>query len=256
MISCKLQGGLGNQLFQIAATHALALRNNDTSCFDIGGCYTPLQGHTASKYANNILSNVLNVSGHRFSSIYHEPRFGYQPIPYAPNRHLIGYFQSEKYFEDYKREIKNLFKITQVDAAKEILEPYTGKGKLITSVHIRRGDYLNNPAYHPTSSFEYYKEAMELIGDSIFIFISDDIDWVKANFIGENYTYSTASDELTDLAIMTLCDHNIIANSSFSWWGAYLNPNKGKIVIAPKEWFGPNGHKDTEDVTPDNWLRL
>jgi hypothetical protein len=97
---------------------------------------------------------------------------------------------------------------------------------------------------------------MNLIGDSTFIFISDDINWVKENFKGDNIIYSPFKSDIDDLTLMVKCDNNIIANSSFSWWGAYLNKNENKKIIAPKEWFGPNGPKDTQDIIPENWLKI
>ena len=102
MISCKLQGGLGNQMFQIATAHALAIRNDDKSCFTIDSCYTPNQGFTASKYKDNVLSKVLNVPNFVPSKTYLENGFSSSEIPYGENLMLYGYFQSWKYFKDCK----------------------------------------------------------------------------------------------------------------------------------------------------------
>ena len=82
------------------------------------------------------------------------------------------------------------------------------------------------------------------------------MSWVKENFIGDNFFYSQYDNEILDLSLMSICDNNIISNSSFSWWGAYLNKNKNKTVIAPNQWFGPNGPKDTQDIIPENWIKL
>jgi hypothetical protein len=97
---------------------------------------------------------------------------------------------------------------------------------------------------------------MELIGDSIFVFISDDINWVKEHFKGDNIVYSPFKTDIDDLILMSKCDNNIIANSSFSWWGAYLNKNEDKKVVAPIEWFGVNGPKDIQDIIPKNWIKI
>lgn len=252
MISCKLQGGLGNQLFQIAAAHALALRNNDVSGFNFNNCYTPQQGHTSNKYRDSFLSKVNEINDFKFEHYYNELRFGYDEISYRENLLINGSFQSEKYFIDYKETIKNLFYVDLTDIKKTVNE--LSNGNVITSIHIRRGDYLNNPNFHKPCELGYYLKAMEHIGNGLFIIVSDDIKWCKQNIIGDNIIYTPFTNEIDDLKLMQSCDNNIIANSSFSWWGAYLNNNHNRTVIAPKEWFGVNGPKDTDDVIPIGWI--
>lgn len=269
MVTCKLMGGLCNQLFQIAATHALALRNNDISVFDLNNCYTPNQGYTSIKYKDSIFSKINNVDlGSDFinrmmydelNKIYNEPNFSYTNIDYIEGMCLVGYFQSEKYFIDFKEEIINLFTISDEDKIKikKFFSWYRLLDKPITSVHIRRGDYLKHPNFHPVCSVEYFNKAIKEIGDSYFVFVSDDMNWVKKTFNGNNnYVYSEFNDEILDLTLMVLCDNNIISNSSFSWWGAYLNPNTDKKIIAPKKWFGIEGPKDTQDLIPSNWITI
>ena len=132
-----------------------------------------------------------------------------------------------------------------------------GSEGAMTSVHIRRGDYISSPhmtEFHTNlSETDYYQKAMEIIGGD-FMFISDDIEWCKENFKGDNIFYSPFTEELEDLCLMTYCTNNIIANSSFSWWGAYLGFD-GK-VIAPNNWFGPKGPKKTQDLIPNNWIKI
>jgi hypothetical protein len=257
MITCQLQGGIGNQLFQIAATYALALKNNDTCIFNFMNCNTPLQGNPSGKYKNNILKNVVENLDFEPRVYFREESFSYQELPYAEGLCLIGYFQSEKYFIDYNDEIKKLFSISfnDVRTIREFFNFWGCLDKPITSVHVRRGDYLKNSEFHEPCSIEYYQKAMQEIGDSYFIFISDDMDWVKENFKGTNIIYSTLNDEILDFTLMTQCDNNIIANSSFSWWGAYLNKNNN-TVIAPKKWFGPSGPKDSQDIIPEYWVKI
>ncbi len=255
MISCKLQGGLCNQMFQIAAAHALALRNNDVSGFNIDVCYTPQQGNPANYYKNNIFKNIKDVKGYPFKNYYNETGFAYREIPYNADLLLNGSFQSDKFFKDFKNEIINLFHLdpNHINLIKKVIgfgsRPYT-------AVHVRRGDYLNNPSFHQPCDIQYFNRAMEIIGESNFIFLSDDMDWVKTNFSGNNIIYSPFTDDLSDFLLMTICDNNIIANSSFSWWGAYLNSTPDNKVIAPIQWFGPSGHQDTQDVIPENWLKI
>jgi hypothetical protein len=95
-----------------------------------------------------------------------------------------------------------------------------------------------------------------MMGDVDFIFVSDDMNWVKENFKGNNIFYSDNSEEILDLTLMSICDNNIIANSSFSWWGAFLNENPNKKVIAPSKWFGPEGPSDTQDIYPTEWITI
>jgi hypothetical protein len=244
MISCRLQGGLGNQMFQISAAYALALRNEDVACFNLSVCNTPMQGNESITYVNSIFSKICDNKNLNFEVLYNEPKFSFNEITYKQNMLLNGFFQSEKYFSDFKEEIKNLFELP-TDKVKKPIDK-------LTSVHVRRGDYLNLQDYHSILSKEYYLEAMKNF-EGNFMFFSDDMEWVKNNFKGDNILYSETNNELFDLTLMSICDNNIIANSSFSWWGAYLNKNENKKVIAPKKWFGPNGPKDINDIYPENW---
>jgi hypothetical protein len=255
MISCKLQGGLGNQMFQIAVTHALAKRNNDTYEFNFNDCYTPQQGNTSDKYVNNVFKNIKNSQSHNFDGYYQEPFFSYQEIPYKPNLYMVGSFQSEKYFYDCKDEIINLFDLTDINI-EEYKNILNFNENSFTAVHVRRGDYLNgaNLTIHSPCSKGYFLKALSHFPNSKFLFFSDDMNWVKENFTGENIYYSPCNDELQDFKLMSECDNNIISNSTFSWWASYLNRNKNKIVVGPSKWFGPAGHKDTQDVIPNDWI--
>jgi hypothetical protein len=239
MISCYLQGGLGNQMFQISATYALGLENNDRCCFDFDACNTPLQGNTSIKYKDNVLSKVCNSKVFP-SVVYHEPNFSYDKIPYKENSILVGYFQSEKYFKNYENEIRDLFKCDE-DIKKIIFEKYPQLNNEKTcSIHVRRGDYIKFNDHHEVQSIDYYKNALSYFdNDTHFLIFSDDINWCKNNFdFLENKTYCEGNEDFEDLYIMSFCKNNIMANSSFSWWGAWLNENINKTVISPKKWFG------------------
>jgi hypothetical protein len=258
MISCSLQGGLGNQMFQIAATVALSLRNNDIYEINLNICNTPNQGRNANQYFDTIFKKLNKSDNYEFVNFYNEPKFSYNEIPYQSNLLIKGYFQSEKYFEDFKENIKELFYFS--DDNKTIIENYFKdknlEDKPITSVHIRRGDYLLSCDFHLVCTLDYYKKAIKTIGDSYFVFISDDINWVKENFKSDNYFIPDFNDELLDMTLMTMCDNNIISNSSFSWWGAYLNEYPEKQIITPNRWFSTKGPSDTQDVIPNNWIKL
>lgn len=227
-------GRLGNQLFQVAATVALAVRNNDDYVFPPWS-YEPYFSLT------NCFSNAL-PNGPTFT----EPSFTYTPITYQPNLNLQGFFQSEKYFED------------QQDFIRSLLMPRQGYGIQYgyTSIHVRRGDYTNLTKEYAQLDMSYWGRAMQMIDAQKYIVFSDDIQWCKANFHGEKFIFSEGKTPADDLALMASCENQIIANSSFSWWGAYLNNNPSKKVIAPAQWFGPALSHDTKDLLPASWIKI
>jgi len=260
MISCFLQGGLGNQLFQIATTVSFALDNDIEPVFNLSTHYLPLQGNRAIKYKDNLYHNLklIDVSEYNKFNIYTEPKFSYNIIPdqlKQGNYILKGFFQSEKYFLHNRNKIIDLFN------PKEILNNQLIKYTPLLdgntcSIHIRRGDYIKFPNEHPILKIDYYEKAMKGIGmDVKFLIFSDDILWCKNNLKGDNLFFIDDHDYVS-LCLMSLCENNIIANSSFSWWGAWLNENKNKKVIAPKSWFGKNKNLNIKDIIPDTWIKI
>jgi hypothetical protein len=256
MISSFLMGGIGNQMFQIAAATSLAIENNDEAIFNFESCFTPLQGNPSSKYANNIFKKIKSSKNVIPEHIHKEACHSYKKIEYKNNLLLHGYFQSEKYFERNKQKIIDLFYINPENIS-SLQERYKNINLNDTvSVHVRRGDYLKFSDSHYLCEIEYYEKAMEQIPNKNFIFISDDIQWVKKNIKGNKIYYSDNNDEVLDLTLQTICCDNIIANSTFSWWGAYLNQNKNKKVIAPLRWFGKNSFLNQNDIVPSNWKKI
>lgn len=269
MITTYLQGGLGNQMFQIAATYSQAKKNKDRAVFNLENSHTPLQGKNSSKYQKTIFKEFENLSGvyNICNKTFQQPTHAYCEIPYETNQQLQGFFQSEKFFVNIKEEIINIFRKgisngypNQWDEIKkELSDLRNDLNKPIVSIHIRRGDYLKFKGIHDTCSVDYYNQAMEVmrkkIGDFHAYFISDDINWCT-NIFGNHGNFSKYTDEVDDLILMINCDHNIIANSSFSWWGAYLNENDDKVVIGPTKWFGPRGPKDQQDIIPEKWIKI
>ena len=264
MITCNLMGGLGNQMFQIAVAYNIAKLNNDEAAFNFLECTTILQGNNSSKYMGNIFSEFKNLSEIESLSFYKEKKFSFDKITYEPNLSLIGYFQSEKYFVESKTEICKKFisglkkEIEIFDKVKKFIKDINEKNLPIVTIHVRRGDYVGLQHIHKLCSLQYYQDSISFmvnkIGDFLPIIISDDKEWCKLVFnVG---VVSPFYDELEDLVLMINSDHNIIANSTFSWWGAYLNENENKIVISPKEWFGESGHQDQDDIIPTNWNKL
>jgi len=141
------------------------------------------------------------------------------------------------------------------DKHKELLD----RGNVV-AVHLRRGDYLNLPDHHPVMDLNYFMKAMKKFPkDSIFLVFSDDTDWCNANFpgIGEKFFIIEGQTDVEDFAMMTMCDHNCIANSSFSWWGAWLNDNPDKVVVAPNKWFGTAyANWNTDDLYCEDWIKI
>lgn len=253
-----LNGRLGNQMFQYAATMAAA--ENAAAVFAI-----PIENQELSKYFN-LSCKFFSIQDNRQIlsrlNIYQESSFNYnQNFSFiGDNTDLLGYFQTEKYFKKIEDKIRKEFSFK-----KEILDKCNEKiinlknqyNKKICSLHVRRGDYVNLQNYHSLCSLEYYKKAIDINSDCIFYVFSDDIQWCKQNFIEKKFIFSEQNSQEQDLCLMSLCDNNIIANSSFSWWGAWLNLNKEKQIIAPNNWFGPSykGH-DTTDLYCEDWIKI
>jgi len=248
MIITKLQGGLGNQLFQWAATYSASKKLNCDYFFDL------------SFYNNSVdrpfmLSNfdlkIEQFRGHQvFLKILNDD-FKYSPI--KDNCFLNGYWQSEKYFVDHKDDILNIIlsKNTE-DNTKRYISKYPCLLENTTSLHIRRGDYSKLEDTHPIQSLGYYHSALNILSPKNILIFSDDIAWCRSNLNFQNCVFVDGEDAISSLYLMSLCKSNIIANSTFSWWGAWLNKNKR--VIAPKKWFGINGPADWKDIYCEDWV--
>lgn len=243
MVTCSLVGRLGNQMFQIAATIAYAKKH--------GLPYSIPRKSSAEHIWPAYFKHFPFSDFPSRPFRYNEPGFEYNEIPAKPSIQLNGFFQSEKYFSEYRSEILEAFQV-----------PYKRLDGFV-SLHIRRGDYLQYADKHPPVTYEYISESVRSFidkGYSSFIVCSDDQKWCRENLkplelYGAVFTFSSETEPMADLTLMSCCEHNIISNSSFSWWAAWLNQNPDKIVIAPKLWFGPgNGHLNTKDLIPENWI--
>jgi hypothetical protein len=257
-VSCHLMGGLGNQLFQVATTFALAKDSNNLLKEEIVPIFPFLTDQNVSRtksYKDNILRKIHRIQENIKFLVYKERWFPYQQLPrysieYKDNNLMLdGYWQSYKYFDKYRDELKELFSPRDEDLLK--IKQYDFKNSL--SIHLRRGDYLNHPTIHLNLPISYYEEAFGIIKnfeiENIYIF-SDDIKWCKNHltFIKGNKTFVEEEDYI-ELYIMWNCNYHIIANSSFSWWGAYLS--NSKKVICPKRWFEVDGPKyNIDDIIP------
>lgn len=258
IVSTKLMGGLGNYLFQIATAYSISLRDNKTLICDNNDVLKIHRPYTV--YIDNIFRNVkFNTDLPEFK-MCHEPNFHYTEIPQLDGDiKLSGYFQSEKYFSMYRDDILSLFKMDEYTSS-YINEKYGDILKNETcSIHVRRGNYLSLQHCHPIQSISYYQNSINEIGlDKHYLIFSDDIEWCKNNFnFIPNKTFIEGNEDYQDLYLMSMCQDNIIANSSFSWWGGWLNENENKKVIAPLKWFGVNNlHLITDSLYCDKWKIL
>ncbi len=265
-VTVKLVGGLGNYMFQIACAYAYGLKHNKELILTTDDSVV-IHKHI-SRYKDTIMSNVNMVPSINFGphSVFNEPGFDYKEIPAIEgNVCLNGYFQSEKYFKEYSKEIKELFSYPKElplehDTSK-LSHKYGYLGAYTTcSIHVRRGDYLKSPDHHPEQTMNYYMKAIkQMPKDTVFIIFSDDIAWCKQNFpdLPEKFKFAEGNTDYEDLQLMMSANHNIITNSTFSWWAAWLNPNPDKKVVIPSTWFGPAyASYNTEDLYCENWIRI
>ena len=249
-------GRLGNQMFQFAALKGIARNRGFEYCFPPTknqNEWTDHQLFNPFKLSNTSQLNVQFIDPDRPTIVEQSFSFDERLFNECPDWVSIqGFFQSEKYFKNIEEEIRQDFIFKD-----EILNPSLktiSYWKSPLSLHIRRTDYLTN-SNHTTLPIEYYEKALSMFdADQEVIIFSDDPDWCLSHPLFENdrFMVSQTDSNYMDLCLMSLCKHHIIANSSFSWWGAWLA--KSEKVIAPSVWFGPgNADKNTSDLIPERW---
>lgn len=285
MIIVKIIGGLGNQMFQYSVGKCLAHLNDthlklDVSAFDeyrlrnfdlrhlgVNPDFATKEEIAALLPSHNFEKALQYFEPLKKRTVYREKYFHFDEnvLKLGTHVYLKGYFQSEKYFRPIENTIRNEF-IFSADLIKKMsdLSSKINSGNSV-SVHFRRGDISADAEsldYHGVIPESYYRAAFEIvkskIANPVFYFFSDDINWVKKNFTipgTEFVSELMTKNHIEDLYLMSQCRHNIIANSSFSWWGAWLNDNPDKIVIAPEKWFN-KGPKDTQDLIPAGWIKI
>jgi hypothetical protein len=292
VVISQILGGLGNQMFQFAAGRALSLERGQRLCLDISGFgdYPPHQGFELHRIfecrvPNATEAEVRAVLGWQFSPSVRrivgrpgwgwtrrpgfvvEPSFAYwaglNEVPL--DCYLVGYWQSMKYFEKYAPVLRRDFSFLAQKGMRDSAMAQQISQSNAVSIHLRRGDYLHDPgisAKHGVCSLDYYETALRHIADRLdrptFFVFSDDIEWVRKNLkIAAPCQYvdhNRGASSFVDMYLMSLCQHNIIANSSFSWWAAWLNSNVDKMVLTPKKWFLQD--IDTSDLIPQGWISL
>ena len=293
MIIVNVTGGLGNQMFQYAAARSVGFRMGVPLKFDISAfaTYGLHQGFELTRVFNcegdlasaDIVQKMLGwqaaprirslLARPRFAvlrskKLVIEPKFGYwQGINEVPDDcYLTGYWQSEKYFSTIASQIRKEFTFRQpLDKTSAEVASLISEVNAV-SLHVRRGDYANHAptaAKHGLCSLDYYHAALRyieerLVNAYLFVF-SDDIPWVKQNLPlnlpCQYIDHNRGANSFNDLRLMSLCSHHVIANSSFSWWGAWLKNRKQSLTIAPRQWF-LDSTIDTSDLFCNNWIKI
>lgn len=283
-VSCYIMGGFGNQMFQICATIAYGLKNGRKIIFPYTQTspgssinivrYTFWDTFLKSLMPYTTLENKISNDEIMKYPKLHEP-LSYESLPNSRTKNVLlcGYFQSYKYFDEYYANIKKLLMIDEQknEVFKLYKDNYFSHATKICSIHFRIGDYKYLQDFHPILPFEYYDVAMEklsnieIISRVIYFYQECDkqdveliIDKIKSKyphveFIGIDHNIP----DWKQMLLMSCCHHNIIANSTFSWWGAYLNSTPGKVVLYPRLWTGPKSKDINRDgLFPSQWIMV
>jgi hypothetical protein len=270
-------GRLGNQMFQYAALRGIASKHNYewvippcNSKYEANyGLFDCFKMESVKEenfgFASPSMPTLMTEGSH-----FDENFFNNCP----DNCNLGDYFQTEKYFKNVESLIRKDFTFVDgyYNSCKEFIDQFDSE---VIFLHVRRTDYVNIQHHHSLCTFKYYEEALKEFDDSIPVLIfSDDIDWCSKQelFSSDRFLLSNNNERYshmhmdadgqlrqslvpyTDLCLMSLCSHAIIANSSFSWWGAWLISNPNKKIIAPTPWYGPQANNDTKDLIPETWI--
>jgi len=282
------QGGLGNQLFQFIVGYILAKKNKINLRINIESFnsydrefeldrFPEIRKLNIPKIINcNFFFKICSYLYHKFINFFFSlDKQEFEKSPFVFNGDLLkvkivknvtikGFFQSEKYFVNYKKIVFKLFRFSKIKA--KLIQKYLNliNNKNSVAINIRRGDYLNNPKVryiHGILKEDYYKKSISYfkkrVKNPIFFIFSDDIELVKKTFFffnKEKFIFIDTKSSINDLHLMSNCKHFIIANSTFGWWGAWLSKNKHKIICAPKNWL--RAKISTPDIIPDCWVKI
>lgn len=290
MIVMRIHGGLGNQMFQYALGCRLAadrgcifkmdirsfekdkLRHFALDCFQIDAPVATADdihqfggGLNWHPRLRRLWTRLAGPS----KRIIQERRFGFDPtvLGVPGNAYLYGYWQTEKYFLPASAAVRKVFQPRKPlsERSQRLADEMAFPGTL--SIHVRRGDYVAsavNEAFHNVCDPAWYKRALAEVSSRTDItrayVFSDDIEWARSNLdLAVPCEFVPASPrelDFEDMVLMSCCQHHIIANSSFSWWGAWLSDKTPSVVVAPARWFGPVGPTDTQDICPDQWIKV
>ena len=289
MFIIQLFGGIGNQMFQLALYKNFELSNKKVLIDDlsfkpswkieqikINKIFPNISYNAADKEIIELLSDFRDSRLHRLRRKYlfkknshiREPKFTFNYFIYLleGDYYLEGFWQSEKYFKHISDEIIKLFLFPDIKGEKNIELSKKIISENSVSIHVRKGEDYKRILNEGICNKNYYERSIELISNKVnnpkFYIFSDNVIWCKENlsFIDAKIIDWNPKDGplcYLDMQLMSLCKHNIIANSSYSWWGAWLNKNPDKIVVGPKRWFNSSDPKfDTRDLIPESWYKL
>jgi len=259
-------GRLANQMFQYASLKGIARNIGADIC--IPNHTQPVDDGIGNKLRTELfdlfdLRVNVGLLNNGYAPVVHERQFHFDEELFrlCPDHvSLQGYFQTEKYFKHIENEIREdfTFKGEVLEPCKEMISDVDNP----VALHVRRTDYITNSENHPPCTLDYYSSALSRFdNDRNVIVFSDDPEWCSNQelFSDDRFMISENTDNRVDLCLMSLCSDFIIANSSYSWWGAWLSNNKNKRVITPVQWFGANGYTkdhDTRDLIPEEWERI
>lgn len=268
MVISRIIGGLGNQLFEYALGRRLALQLGTDFKIDVSA-YSDYPWHAYSLRALQITATHASPQEIAGLTLVREPHLHFAPeiLELPDGVYLRGYWTTEKYFLPVRDHLLSEFAVRTPLQGRDLdIAERIGRSESV-SVHIRRTDYLpgtyDDQILEPLG-LDYYERAVSALTDSVkgseFFIFSDDHAWAREHlrfpypmtFVDHN----TASTNYEDLRLMSLCRHNIIANSTFSWWGAWLNPKPDKIVIGPAKWFTPRARNTDKDIVCESWVRV
>jgi len=278
IITAKYAGGLGNQLFQIFNMISLSI-DHKAEFYLLNKTYSDSVCYNRLVYWDNLFYSLKNILKNEnfFNKIifftYSEKNFSYNKITLSENNNIIleGYFQSYKYFIHNYNIIIDLLNFNKIQ--QELLNKHISKYNFnnLNSIHFRLGDYKNLHDCHPIIDIEYYILSIKYIIEKtkvinfLIFYENDDYDIIVKNCnliknLVSEFNYNLIDTNIPDyeqMFCMSLCQNNIIANSSFSWWGAFLNKNKNKTIMYPSKWFGPKINVDKmEDMFPESWIKI
>lgn len=258
MIVMRIQGGIGNQMFQWACGRALSKSRDSKLFLEI----TNYRFDSRRKFQLNLFSRIHNLISENQVSIIDgwlpneliqvNDDFQTLEFPTTEKLFLNGYWQSEKHFSDTREIILDDFNL---DEYSKVRKNYPDLSTSV-SLHVRRTDYVSSNGFHPVQSLDYYEQAINKLDNDytrIYVF-SDDIEWCKENIKFDNCFFVDNNDEMESLSLMSNCRHNITANSSFSWWAAWLNPHKDKKVVCPSQWFGEVSNINASNIYFENCI--
>lgn len=250
-------GRLGNQMFQYAQLLGMKSKKGyEIVLDDEQKGYTMLNDSFDIKECVVLPKEEINIDN---LQVFRENDHSYKENIWGcgDNTDFFGYFQTEKYFDHCEPLVRSEFKFKDsiMGRVENFLAPH--RNNTLVSIHVRRTDYLYYVKVHNYVGMDFYQKAIKLFDgeNTRFVIVSDDIPWCKENFIGDQFIFST-DDGNFDLCVQTVCDHHIITNSTFSWWGGWLGINPNRKVVAPSQWFAEKCEHISKDIVPDRWIRI